>query len=52
LKVCIWPSGIVDKDINDMVLSGVDPINVQMIIDNNTFSGLQGKLQLSAWRKC
>jgi transcription elongation factor Elf1 len=52
LKVCIWPSGIVEKDINDMVLSGVDPINVQMIIDNNTFSGLQGKLQLSAWRKC
>ena len=51
-KVCFWPSGIVDKDINDMVLSGVNPIDVQMIIDNNTYSGLQGKLQLSYWRKC
>lgn len=48
-KLCIWPEKLVDKDINDMILSGLDP---QSIIDSNTYSGLQGKLQLSYWRKC
>lgn len=48
-KLCIWPEKLVDKDINDMVLSGLDP---QSIIASNTYSGLSGKLQLSYWRKC
>lgn len=48
-KLCIWPDKLVDKDINDMILSGLNP---QDIIDSNTYSGLQGKLQLSYWRKC
>jgi hypothetical protein len=26
--------------------------DVQLIIDQNTYSGLQGKLKLSYWRKC
>lgn len=48
-KLCIWPEKLVDKDINDMVLSGLNP---QQIIDDSTYSGLSGKLQLSHWRKC
>jgi hypothetical protein len=48
-KVCIWPEKIVDKDINDMILSNLVP---QQIIDENIYSGLNGKLQLSYWRKC
>jgi hypothetical protein len=48
-KLCIWPEKLLDKDINDMVLSNLDP---QDIIDKNTYSGLTGKLQLSYWRKC
>lgn len=48
-KVCIWPDKVVDKDINDVILSGLDP---QEIIDQNIYSGLTGKLQLSHWRKC
>ena len=48
-KLCIWPDKIVDKDINDMILSGLAP---QQIIDENIYSGLNGKLQLSYWRKC
>lgn len=48
-KICIWPDNLVDKDINDMILSGLNP---QSIIDSNTYSGLAGKLQLSYWRKC
>lgn len=48
-KLCIWPEKLVDKDINDMVMSGLNP---QQIIDDSTYSGLSGKLQLSHWRKC
>ena len=32
-KVVIWPSGITQKDINDMVVSGLD---VQSVIESNT----------------
>lgn len=48
-KLCIWPDKIVDKDVNDMILSGLNP---KEIIDQNIYSGLTGKLQLSYWRKC
>ena len=48
-KLCIWPEKLLDKDINDMVMSSLDP---QSIIDQNTYSGLSGKLKLSYWRKC
>lgn len=51
-KVCIWPENVLDKDINDMVLSGIDPVNLQMVIDQNTFENLEAKLKLSYWRKC
>ena len=51
-KLCIWPKNVVDKDINDMILSGIKPVDLQMMIDMNTYSGLEGKLQLSYWRKC
>ncbi len=48
-KLCIWPTNLVDKDINDAIMSGLDP---QSIIEKNIYSGLVGKLQLSHWRKC
>lgn len=51
-KVCIWPKTMVDKDINDMILSGNSQPDLELIIDNNTHKGLTGKLQLSYWRKC
>ena len=50
-KVCIWPSNLLDKDVNDMILSDIKPVDVQMIIDMNTYSGLEGKLKLSEWRR-
>lgn len=51
LKVCIWPTNMLDKDINDMILSGIPSEKLELIIDQHTYSGLQGKLQLSYWRK-
>jgi hypothetical protein len=48
-SVCIWPSSIQQKDINDMVLAGLQ--NVEKIIDDNTFTGLEANLKLMSWRK-
>jgi hypothetical protein len=47
-KVVIWPNGIDDKDINDMVMSGLD---VQSVIQSNTYSGLEAKLKFNTWKK-
>jgi predicted RNA-binding Zn-ribbon protein involved in translation (DUF1610 family) len=47
-KVVIWPSSIKEKDINEMVLSG---LNVQDVIKSNTYSGLEAKLKFTTWKK-
>jgi transcription elongation factor Elf1 len=47
-KVVIWPSTIKEKDINEMVLSGLD---VQSVIELNTYSGLEAKLKFTTWKK-
>ena len=47
-KVVIWPSNIVEKDINDMVLAGHD---VMSMIKLNTYSGLEAKLKFNTWKK-
>jgi transcription elongation factor Elf1 len=47
-QVVIWPSTISEKDINDMVLSGLD---VQSVIELNTYSGLEAKLKFTTWKK-
>jgi hypothetical protein len=47
-KVVIWPSTIKEKDINEMTLSGLD---VQSVIESNTYSGLEAKLKFTTWKK-
>ena len=47
-KVVIWPSTIKEKDINEMILSG---LNVQSVIELNTYSGLEAKLKFTTWKK-
>ena len=47
-KVVIWPNNIVDKDINDMVLSGHD---VMSVVELNTYSGLEAKIKFNNWKK-
>jgi hypothetical protein len=46
--VVIWPKNVKQKDINDMVLSGLDP---SAIIRDNTYQGLEAKLKLTDWKK-
>jgi len=47
-QVVIWPDGIEEKDINDMVLAGHNPAS---LVESNTYQGLQAKLKLSHWKK-
>jgi len=47
-KVVIWPSHIEEKDINDMVLSGLD---AKSIVESNIYSGLEAKLKFTTWKK-
>ena len=48
-KVVVWPSSVQQKDINEMVLNGVD--NVKEIIDNNTVHGLALSVRINQWKK-
>jgi transcription elongation factor Elf1 len=47
-KVVIWPSSIKEKDINEMILSGLD---IQSVIESNTYYGLEAKLKFTTWKK-
>ena len=47
-KIVIWPKQIVEKDINDMVLSGHD---IMPILKSNTYSGLEAKVKFNNWKK-
>lgn len=46
--VVIWPQNIHEKDINSMILTG---INVRKIIKENTFNGLTAKLKFFEWKR-
>ena len=47
-QVVIWPSGIEDKDINDMILSGHD---IMSILKSNIYSNLEAKIKFNNWKK-
>jgi transcription elongation factor Elf1 len=49
--VVIWPSNIKGKDINEMVLNGKSPSEIQGIISSNTFKGIQAQLKFNMWKK-
>jgi len=50
-NVVIWPEEIKVKDINDMIMMGLSQIEIQSIIDNNTFSGLSARMKLNTWKR-
>ncbi len=45
-KIVIWPKKHKEKDINELILSGKDPIK---IISENTYTGLAAELQFNSW---
>ncbi len=50
-NVCIWPSNLVHKDVNDMIMAGLSSDFVRYIIDTNTHNDLKAKLALNMWSK-
>ena len=48
--VCIWPNGIIDKDINDMIYR-LSAKQIKKIMDDNAVSGLEATMRLNRWRK-
>ena len=50
-SIVLWPEQVEEKDINDMILSGMSKEEVQKIINENTFSGAGAKLRFAEWRK-
>ena len=47
-SVIIWPTNIMEKDINDMVLAGHD---VMSMLELNTYQGLEAKIKFNNWKK-
>jgi transcription elongation factor Elf1 len=47
-SIVIWPDNLKENDINDMILQD---IQVNDIIKNNTFRGLQAKIKFNGWKR-
>lgn len=47
-RVVIWPNALKHKDINDMVLTGLDPLK---IIKKHTFRGLLAEMEFNKWKR-
>lgn len=50
-NVVIWPEIIQEKDINDMVLAGFSPDEIEDFISKNTFVNLRAKMEFVNWKK-
>ena len=50
-NVVIWPEFFEEKDVNEMVLSGFSPDEIQDIIDKYTFVNLRAKMEFVNWKK-
>jgi hypothetical protein len=50
-RVCVWPTNLEQKDINDMVLAGYTLEQVKDIIDDCTYTGPTARLHFALWRK-
>jgi transcription elongation factor Elf1 len=50
-NIVIWPDTIGAKDINEMVMSGISPDEIESIISSNTFKGLQAQVKFNMWKR-
>lgn len=52
-NVCIWNQmKTTEKDINDMIMSGLSKQEIVKIIDDSTYHGASAKLALTNWKRC
>lgn len=50
-NIVIWPNTIVNKDINEMIMSGISKDEIESIVSNNTFCGLEAQTKFIFWKK-
>lgn len=50
-NVLIWPEMVEAKDINDMILEGFSPFEIEDIIEKHTFVNLRAKMEFVNWKK-
>lgn len=50
-NVCIWPEGMEQKDINDMINAGMSSQQIQRLIDEHTYRDLLAKMMVTKWKK-
>lgn len=49
--ISLFPKNVMYKDINDMVMGGYSPEEIEKIVDDNSFAGLKAELNLTSWRR-
>jgi hypothetical protein len=47
-SVIVWPKAVQQKDINDMILSG---LSIMSVLKSNTYRGLEAKIKFNEWKK-
>jgi len=50
-NVVLWPDDVKEKDINDMIISGMTKDQIQTIIKNNTYQGNMAKMKFATWKR-
>jgi hypothetical protein len=50
-NIVIWPDTMQGKDINEVIMSGISPDEIESIISSNTFKGLQAQIKFNMWKK-
>ena len=50
-KIVIWPPIVTSKDINDLVLRGVEPLHIEEILAQRTYEGIRATLEMGRWTR-
>jgi hypothetical protein len=50
-NVVIWPNTIEGHDINEMVMNGLSPDEIEKVISSNTFKSIEAQLKFNMWKK-
>lgn len=50
-RVVILPDSITQKDVNDIILSGIELEELSVIAFRNTYNGMMARLRLAEWNK-
>jgi hypothetical protein len=50
-RVCVWPPAFSEKDVNEMVMAGAAPEQVQEAITGNAHAGMSAELAINSWKR-